>query len=196
MSDHSDHQVTRLLEDLRQGVPDAADRLAPIVYDELHRLAQFAMQRESDGHTLQPTELVHEAFMRLVGQRETAWANRAQFYGLASQAIRRILIDHARRRRAAKRDHGIRVTLDEQFGEPAGPELDLIALDDALAELEALDTRQARVVELRFFAGYSVEETAAALDISPATVKRDWTFARAYLLRALTEGPARPWGTS
>ena len=190
MSDPAEHEVTRLLDDLNQGVPDAADRLAPIVYDELHRLAQFAMQRESSGHTLQPTELVHEAFMRLVGQRDTQWANRAQFYGIASQAIRRILIDHARRRRAAKRDHGVRVTLDDRLGAPAGRELDLIALDEALTQLEQMDARQARVVELRFFAGYSVEETAAALEISPATVKRDWTFARAWLLRALTEGPA------
>ncbi len=189
MPESANHEVTRLLDDLSQGVTDAAERLAPIVYDELHRLAQFAMQRESDGHTLQPTELVHEAFMRLVGQRGTQWASRAQFYGIASQAIRRILIDHARRRRAAKRDHGVRVTLDDRLGAPAGRELDLIALDDALKQLELLDARQGRVVELRFFAGYSVEETAAALDISPATVKRDWTFARAWLLRALTEGP-------
>jgi RNA polymerase sigma factor (TIGR02999 family) len=187
MPDPADHDVTRLLDDLSQGVPDAADRLAPIVYDELHRLAQFAMQRESSGHTLQPTELVHEAFMRLVGQRDMQWANRSQFYGIASQAIRRILIDHARRRRAAKRDHGVRVTLDERLGAPAGRELDLIALDEALTALARLDERQARVVELRFFAGFSVEETAEALDISPATVKRDWTFARAWLLRALSD---------
>ena len=189
MSDPTDHEVTRLLADLREGVPDAADRLAPIVYHELHRLATFAMQRESAGHTLQPTELVHEAFIRLVGQRDTRWANRSQFYGIASQAIRRILIDHARRRRAAKRDHGIRVTLDERIGASDERELDLIALDEALTQLETLDPRQARVVELRFFAGLSVEETATALDISPATVKRDWTFARAFLLRALDDAP-------
>ncbi|MEZ4376728.1 MAG: ECF-type sigma factor [Gemmatimonadales bacterium] len=189
MPDPTDHEVTRLLADLSEGVPDAADRLAPIVYHELHRLATFAMQRESAGHTLQPTELVHEAFIRLVGQRDTRWANRSQFYGIASQAIRRILIDHARRRRAAKRDHGIRVTLDERIGASDERELDLIALDEALTQLEALDPRQARVVELRFFAGLSVEETATALDISPATVKRDWTFARAFLLRALDDAP-------
>jgi RNA polymerase sigma factor (TIGR02999 family) len=187
MSEPTDHEVTRLLADLSRGVPGAADQLAPIVYGELHRLATFAMHRESAGHTLQPTELVHEAFIRLVGQRDTEWANRSQFYGIASQAIRRILIDHARRRRTAKRDHGIRVTLDERVGQAAESELDLIALDDALTQLEALDPRQARVVELRFFAGLTVEETGAALDISPATVKRDWTFARAYLLRALAD---------
>lgn len=185
MTDSTEHQVTRLLADLRRGDPGAADQLAPLVYGELHRLATFAMQRESAGHTLQPTDLVHEAFLRLVGQARTDWQNRAQFYGIAAQAIRRILVDHARRRRALKRDHGIRVTLDESIGEASAQSLDLIALEDALTQLEALDPRQARVVELRFFAGFTVEETGTALDISPATVKRDWTFARAFLLRAL-----------
>ncbi len=185
MTDRSDHEVTRLLADLSRGDPDAANRLAPLVYAELHRLAEFAMQRESAGHTLQPTELVHEAFLRLIGQRNVSWQNRSQFYGIAAQAIRRILIDHARRRRTAKRDHGLRVTLDESIGRAPDRGIDLIALDDALEQLAALDARQARVVELRYFAGLTVEETAEALTTSPATVKRDWTFARAFLLRQL-----------
>jgi RNA polymerase sigma factor (TIGR02999 family) len=192
MSPQDDHEVTRLLDDLNRGLPGAADRLAAVIYAELHRLAEYALRRESAGHTLQPTELVHEAFSRLVDQRGVEWKNRSQFFGIASQAIRRILIDHARRRRAAKRDHGVRVTLTDVAGDAASDPLDLIALDDALTRLEILDPRPARVVELRFFAGLEVEEVATALGISPATVKRDWTFARAFLLRVLQSGPAAP----
>jgi RNA polymerase sigma factor (TIGR02999 family) len=177
--------VTAILEDVRNGIPGAADRLASVVYAELHRIAERAMLRESDGHTLQPTELVDEAFVKLVGQRDAHWQNRAQFFSVAAQTIRRILVDHARHRRRAKRDHGIRVTLDEAIGAPADRSLDLIALDDALLQLDALAPRQAKVVELRFFGGLEVEETAEALGVSPATVKRDWTFARAFLLRSL-----------
>lgn len=189
MPDATGHEVTRLLAELQRGVPEAADRLAPLVYDELHQIAVHAMRRESDGHTLQPTELVHEAFVRLMGQRNVDWRNRSHFYGIASQAIRRILIDHARRRHAAKRDHGIRVTLDESIGTSAHESLDLLALEDALTRLEAADARQARVVELRFFGGLDIPETAEALGVSPATVKRDWAFARAFLLRALGGDP-------
>lgn len=183
------HEVTRLLGELRQGSTQAADQLAPLVYDELHILAVHAMRREQDGHTLQPTELVHEAFVRLVGQDRVAWQNRSHFYGIASQAIRRILLDHARRRRAIKRDHGVRVTLDESVGEESGHSLDLIALDIALDKLAALDPRQSRVVELRFFGGLDVEQVAEVLEISPATVKRDWTFARAFLQREMDAAP-------
>jgi RNA polymerase sigma factor (TIGR02999 family) len=185
MSDSTGHEVTRLLGELQRGSPDAANQLAPLVYDELHQLAVLAMRRETEGHTLQPTELVHEAFMRLVGQHGTDWQNRSHFYGIAAQAIRRILIDHARKRRAAKRDHGIRVTLEDSMRDAGARDLDLLALDDALEQLAALDARQAKVVELRYFGGLSIEETAEALGTSPATVKRDWTFARAFLLRAL-----------
>lgn len=170
---------------MQQGVPGAADRVASLVYEELRRIADAAMRRENRGHTLQPTLLVDEAFMRLVGQDRAPWQNRAQFFALASQTIRRILVDHARARRRLKRDHGVRVTLSEDVAESAERSLDLLALDDALTELEALSPRQARVVELRYFAGLEIEETAAALEISAATVKRDWTFARAFLLRAL-----------
>lgn len=186
MHHDTEHEVTTLLADLGRGNAAAAERLAPLVYAELHRLAEFAMRREPAGHTLQPTELVHEAFMRLIGQRNVSWKNRSHFYGIGSQAIRRILIDHARARRTEKRDHGIRVTLDASLGEAPDRTLDLIALDEALSRLEALDPRQARVVELRFFGGLSVKECAESLEISAATVKRDWTFARAFLLRELS----------
>ncbi len=186
---HDTHEVTRLLHDLRAGQQDAADRLASLVYDELHVIAAHAMRGESAAHTLQPTALVHEAFLRLVDQRDAVWKNRAHFSGIAAQAMRRILVDHARRRRAAKRDGGVRITLEDVGAEAPGvTSLDLIALDDALAKLASLDPRQAKVVELRFFAGLDVEQTAEALGISPATVKRDWTFAKAFLYSELDPG--------
>ena len=178
-------EITAILSEVQHGVPGPADRLAAAVFDDLHRIAQAAMRRESEGHTLQPTELVDEAFVRLVGQRDVSWQNRAQFFAVAARTVRRILVDHARSRRRIKRDHGLRVTLDEGIGPAPERSLDLIALDDALQQLDAAAPRQARVVELRFFGGLEVEETAHALGISPATVKRDWTFARAFLLRSL-----------
>ena len=185
MPDAGAPDVTKLLGEVSAGLPGAADRLAPVVMAELHRIAERAMHREADGHTLQPTELVDEALVRLLGQREVTWENRAHFFAIASQLIRRILVDHARHRNRLKRDHGLRVTLDERVAELPGRSLDLIALDDALHELDRLAPRQARVVELRFFGGLDVDETAHALAISPATVKRDWTFARAFLLKTL-----------
>ncbi len=178
-------EITAILQEVESGVPGAGDRLASAVFADLHRIAQVAMRRESDGHTLQPTELVDEAFVRLLGQREVSWQNRAQFFAVAARTIRRILVDHARHRRRQKRDHGVRVTLDESIVETPGRSIDLIALDDALEQLDAASPRQARVVELRFFGGLEIEETAHALGISSATVKRDWTFARAFLLRSL-----------
>lgn len=187
MSELTGHEVTRLLADLSSGVDGAADRLAPLVYDELHQIAVLAMRRESDGHTLQPTELVHEAFLRLMGQHHADWRNRSHFYGIAAQAIRRLLIDHARRRKSQKRDHGVRVTLDESIGVDNQRVLDLLALEDALSQLEQLDPRQAKVVEMRYFGGLDIDEVAEALGTSPATVKRDWTFARAFLLKTLSE---------
>ena len=178
-------EITAILSEVQQGVPGAADRLAGIVFDDLHRIAQAAMRRESPGHTLQPTELVDEAFVRLLGQQRVSWQNRAQFFAVAARTIRRILVDHARHRSRLKRDHGVRITLDESLGDAPERSVDLIALDDALQELDAAAPRQARVVELRFFGGLEIDETAHALGISPATVKRDWTFARAFLLRSL-----------
>jgi RNA polymerase sigma-70 factor (ECF subfamily) len=180
--------ITVLLQELRAGAPDAAEQLAARVYDELHRIAEGAMRRERPGHTLQPTLLVSEAFLRLVGERDTAWQNRAHFFAIASQTIRRILVDHARARQRVKRDFGMRVTLDESVAEQPERSLDLLALDEALSRLESAAPRQARIVELRYFGGLEIDETAEALDISAATVKRDWTFARAFLLRELQSG--------
>lgn len=179
------HDVTRLLLDLQQGREGAADALVPVVYAELHDLAVHYMRGERDSHTLQPTALVHEAYMRLVDQRNASWQNRSHFFGIAAQAMRRILVDHARRKRASKREGGERVTLDESVAEAPQRSVDLIALDDALLKLAALDPRQARVVELRYFGGLDIEQTAESLGISPATVKRDWTFARAFLQREM-----------
>ncbi len=147
------------------------------------------MRNERDDHTLQPTALVHEAYMRLMDQRSVSWQNRSHFFGIASQAMRRILVDHARRRRASKRHGGERVTLDESVSAPPVQSLDVIALDSALTRLAELNERQASVVELRFFGGLDIDQTAEALGISPATVKRDWTFARAFLQREM-EGSA------
>jgi RNA polymerase sigma factor (TIGR02999 family) len=179
--------VTQLLVNWSNGDRAALEQLTPLVYDELRRLAGRYMRRERPGQTLQSTELVHEAYLRLIDQRSVHWQNRAHFFGIAAQMIRRILVDHARSRHARKRGGtACRVTLDE--GVAAAPErhdLDLVALDEALNSLAAIDPQQGRIVEMRFFAGLSIEETAAALNISPATVKRDWTMARAWLFREL-----------
>lgn len=181
-------EITLLLSRLADGDRSVSNELARLVYDELHRIANQAMRRERPDHTLQPTLLVSEAFLKLVGQRDTRWQNRAQFFAVAAQAIRRILIDHARARRRVKRDFGLRVTLDASIAEAPGHQLDVIDLDAALVKLEAVAPRQARVVELRYFGGLEVHATAEALGISPATVKRDWTFARAFMLRELQAG--------
>ena len=180
-------EVTRLLGELVAGAPDAANRLANVVYDELHVIAVAAMRREADGHTWQPTELVHEAFSRLVGQERVAWQNRHHFFGIAAQAMRRLLVDHARARKQLKRDGGERVTLTANIDSGESSAVDILALNDALDRLAALDGRQVRVVELRYFAGLSMEETADTLGVSLATVKRDWTVARAFLRRALED---------
>ena len=182
------HEVTRLLHELQEGTPEAGDLLIRLVYQELHGIAERYMRRERGDHTLQPTLLVDEAYLRLVGQQRVSWQNRAHFFAIAAQAMRRILVDHARRRSAARRQGGQRVTLRAEVAAPAAPALDLIALDDALSRLALLDPRQARVVELRFFGGLDVPQTAEALGVAPATVKRDWAFARAWLARELSEG--------
>ncbi|MBL0938758.1 MAG: sigma-70 family RNA polymerase sigma factor [Gemmatimonadaceae bacterium] len=179
------HDVTRLLAELQSGKEGAAEALVPLVYAELHALAVHFMRGERDDHTLQPTVLVHDAYLRLMGQHQVSWQNRAHFYGIAAQAMRRILVDHARRVRAAKREGGTRVTLDESVSGGSDQSVDLIALDDALEKLAVALPRQARVVELRYFSGLDIDETAEVLSISPATVKRDWTFAKAFLHRAL-----------
>jgi RNA polymerase sigma factor (TIGR02999 family) len=179
--------VTRLLVDWGQGDQEALDQLAPLVYDELRRLAGNQLRRERPGHTLQSTALVHEAYLRLIDQKNVRWQNRAHFFGVASQMIRRILVDHARAHQAAKRGAGVpRLELDEALDAGVQRDLDLVALDDALESLGRLDPQQARIIELRFFGGLSIEETAEVIGISPATVKREWSSARAWLFRELT----------
>ena len=184
----SDHAVTAFLLDWGRGDQSALDRLMPLVYAELRRVAQNQLRLESPGHTLQPTALVHETYLRLVDQQRIQWRNRAQFFAVAAQLIRRILVDHARHRNAAKRGGmATRLQLDSSIASGAGDIVDAIALDRALKGLEALDPQQARVIELRFYGGLSIEETASALGISPATVNRDWVTAKAWLYRRLQD---------
>jgi RNA polymerase sigma-70 factor (ECF subfamily) len=178
--------LTGLLKAWGDGDAAARERLLPEVYSELRRRAGAYLRRERPDHTLQPTALVNEVYLRLIDQRDVRWQNRAHFFGIASQLMRRILVDHARSQGADKRGgREVRVALEEDVAQQDGPDIDLIALDSALSKLEALDPRQARVVELRYFGGLSVEETAEALGSSPATVKRDWTLARAFLHQQL-----------
>jgi RNA polymerase sigma factor (TIGR02999 family) len=187
----SRHDITRLLVDWGNGDRDALEKLTPLVYDELRRLAARYLRQERPGHTLQSTALVHEAYLKLVGQNQTRWQNRAHFFGIAAQMIRRILVDHARARRAEKRGAGVeRLSLDEAIALPGGPDLDLIALDDALEGLAKIDARQSRLVELRFFAGLTLEETAEVLQMSLATAKRDWVSAKAWLSREIRRQPS------
>ncbi len=183
------HSVTDLLQAWGGGDTAALDRLIPIVYDELRCQADRFLRREVPGHTLQTTALVNEAYLRLVGQHQARWQNRAQFFGIAGQLMRRILVDHARAHLAAKRGGAaVQVTLDESAVEASGAGgVDLLALDDALKKLAELDPQQSRVVELRYFTGLGIEETAEALGISSATVKREWAMARAWLKRELGE---------
>ena len=182
--------ATRLLARASEGDDRAVEQLLPLVYDELRRLAGGYLRRERPGQTLQATALVHEAYVRLIKDRGQPWHDRAHFIGIAARSMRQILVERARRRRAAKRWGGQeRITLDERVlgvAAPAGG-VDLVALDAALERLAALDAQQARIVELRYFGGLTVEDTAAALDISPATVKRHWTVARAWLKRELAD---------
>jgi RNA polymerase sigma factor (TIGR02999 family) len=187
MSPTSSQTVTQLLGRWKTGDSSALETLLPLVYSELRKLARHYLASEKPGHTLQSTALVHEAYLRLVGQ-SGAIENRAHFFGIAARLMRQILVDHARARSAAKRDAGCIVTLDESANILRNQPLDMVALDDALNELVRLDERQARIVELRFFAGLSVDDTARALDISPATVKRSWMAARLWLYRELSRG--------
>lgn len=179
--------ITSLLERWADGDADAFKALMPIVYDELRRLAGHYLRRERGNHTLQPTALVHEAYLRLAGIRDLRLHNRTHFYGAAAQVMRRVLVDHARQRRAIKRGGPAPevVTFDEAHM-PVDMRLDLVALDEALDALARIARDQARVVEVRYFGGLSVEETAEYLDVAPATVKRRWAFARAWLYRHMT----------
>jgi len=183
----SSENVTQLLVDWSKGNKEALDRLVPIVYEELRRQASRYLRRERAGHTLQTTALIHEAYLRLVDQRNVHWQNRAHFFGIAAQLMRRILVDHARTRKRAKRGgSNIRVSLDEATALATSRELDIVALDEALERLGEIDSQQSRIVELRFFSGLNVEETAEVLKISPATVKREWRIAKAWLHREIS----------
>jgi RNA polymerase sigma factor, TIGR02999 family len=181
------HTVTEMLAEWSDsGNREALDKLMPVVYDELRRQASRYLRRERLGHTLQTTALVNEAYLRLIGQAEVRWQNRAHFFGIAAEIMRRILVDHARKRYAAKRGgEPLRVTLNEALNASDEPNVDLIAVDAALTRLAQLDQQQARVVELRFFGGLNVPETAQVLGISERTVKRDWNVAKAWIRREL-----------
>ena len=179
--------VTELLVDWSKGDQKALDKLMPLVYSELRRLAGGYLRRERQNHTLQPTALVNEAYLKLIDQRRAKWQNRAQFYGVAAQLMRRILVDHARAHQAAKRGGSDQQRLSiTSAGElNAKPDTDILALHEALNELSAMDPQQGRIVELKFFGGLSIEETAEVLGVGHATVERDWTMARAWLRRKL-----------
>jgi len=176
------HQVTQLLQQWSEGDQNALDKLMPMVHDELHRLAHQHMRRESAGHVLQTSALINEAYIRLVDQPQMRWQSRGHFFGIAARLMRHILVDDARKRNAAKRGGSfIQVPLDEASTVVQEQAANVAALDDALQRLETIDERQGKIVELRFFGGLSIEETAEVLKVSPGTVMRDWTFARAWL---------------
>ena len=183
----SSSNVTQMLHDRSDGDREVLDKLIPIVYEELRRQAARYLRRERPGHTLQTTALIHEAYLRLIDQKDVRWQNRAHFYAISAQLMRRILVDHARSRQAAKRGGSdIKLPLEEAMIASEGREVDLVALDEALERLAAIDPQQSRVVELRFFSGLSVEETAEVLGTSTRTVKRDWNVAKAWLRREIS----------
>jgi RNA polymerase sigma factor (TIGR02999 family) len=190
MASGSAPDVTQLLANWSQGDQGALEQLMPLVYGELRRLASSYLRRERSNHTLQSTALVHEAFMRLVGQQDVQWRNRAHFYAIAAQMIRRILVDYARSQHAEKRGSGaVKLALDDAMAVPLQAGMDLLGLNDALDLLAELDARQSRIVELRFFTGLSIEETAEVMHLSPASIKREWNTARAWLFREMTRHP-------
>jgi len=178
--------VTVLLNAVGAGDQNAPGRLLELVYDDLRRLAAAYMKNERGDHTLQSTALVHEAFIRLVDWKTVTWQNRAQFFAVAAEVMRKVLIDHARQKKAHKRDGGQKILLDEAVSFSVEKELDLLTLEEVLSALEKIDKRQAKIVELRFFGGLSIEETAFVLKISETTVRREWTFAKAWFQRELT----------
>jgi RNA polymerase sigma factor (TIGR02999 family) len=181
-------EITLLLSQMSDGDVNAPEKLLPLVYDDLRRLAHVYLSKERSDHTLQATALVHEAYLRMVDWRNATWQNRAHFFSVAATVMRRVLVDHARRKRAEKRDgFGQKLSLDEAVSFAKEREVDLVALDDALSDLERIDPRQAKVVELRFFGGLTIEETAEVLRVSPATVKNEWTFAKAWLRTRLAD---------
>ena len=176
------HEITQLLKDWGSGDETALNKLMPLVYEQLHKLAHHHMRHEKPGQLLQTSALINEAYLRLVDQPQIAWENRSHFFGIAARVMRRILVDEARKRDSAKRGRGaIQVSLSQAENASQEQAANVIALDDALKTLEAIDSRQSEIVELRFFGGLSIEETADVLKVSPGTVMRDWTFARAWL---------------
>jgi RNA polymerase sigma factor (TIGR02999 family) len=184
----AERDVTDLLLDIPEGGPHAIDRLLPLVYDELRQIAHRLLLRENSGHTLTTTALVHESYLRLVDQRRVAWADRAHFFAVAAVAMRRILVDYARRQRASKRGGGNRpLPLDDAVALADERAQEMLALDDALIRLAALNERLARVVECRFFGGLTTEETAAALAVTPRTIERDWAKAKSWLYQELRD---------
>ncbi len=187
----SSQQVTQLLSAWSDGDQTARDKLMPLVYEELHRLAHHYMRRESPGHTLQTSALVNEAFVKLVDQRNVRWQNRAHFFGIAAQLMRRILVDHARGRQTAKRGEGAHaVSFDDALYVSDERSAEVVAVHEALEQLAKFDERKGQIVELRFFGGLSIDETADVLGVSPGTVMRDWTLAKAWLHREMNAGAA------
>jgi len=185
------HAASSLLRAWGKGDVSAREKLMPLVYEELHRRAAAYLRGERTDHTLQPTALVHEAYLRLIGQERVVWQNRAHFCGVAAQMMRRILVDHARGHRRGKRFGGaVRVTLDERVGTAEPPDCELLLLDQALNELAAFDPQQAKIVELRYFGGLTEDEVASLLTISRSTVTREWLIAKGWLYRRITAGPA------
>jgi RNA polymerase sigma-70 factor (ECF subfamily) len=196
MNDHQPSDITRLLQEWQEGNREALERLMPLVYNELHLLASRYLSRERPGHTLQATALVHEAYLKLAGQRAADWQNRAHFYGIAAQLMRRILVDHARHDRRLKRGGDApKLSIDDASPAVADSAVDVVdafELDRALSRLESLDPQQGRIVELRFFGGLTIQETADVMQLSSGTVKRDWAVARAWLYRELAGGESAP----
>ena len=183
------HQVTLLLHSWSKGDREALDQLLPLVYEELRRQAARYLRQERPEHTLQATALIHEAYLRLVDQRSVEWQNRAHFFAIAARLMRQILVDHARRHEAAKRGGSvIKVPVEEAAASGAGQDINLVALDAALDKLAEIDAEQSRIVELRYFSGLTIEETAEVMGISAATVKREWQVAKAWLRREINEG--------
>jgi len=186
MVDEGSHQITLLLVDWSKGDEYALEKLMPLVYDELRRMARNYMRKQPSGHTFQTTELIHEAYLKIAAGKEKTWQNRAHFFGVAAKAMRHILVDYARSKSRGKRGGWQnRITFSEDAAVTSGRSEQIIALDDALNRLAVLDERKVRVVEMKFFGGLKTEEIAGVLKISPETVKRDWSFAQTWLLREL-----------
>ena len=188
MTYHEKNDVTVLLNRISDGSQTAAGKLLELVYPDLRRLAGAYMQNERSDHTLQATALVHEAYIRLVDWENVSWQNRAHFFSVASEVMRKVLVDHARAKKTQKRDGGQKILIDEAVSLPEAGQVDLMALNEALEALEKIDQRQAKIVELRFFGGLSIEETAYILGVSETTVRREWTFAKAWFQRELKKG--------